>query len=124
MSVVQSDNPAQEIAPAQASLDERICEHLVAKGRLKEADLVRARRLQQENGEGNMVPLLTRLGLVSEREMGDALSEVLELPLLSSKDCPETPPPNVAMSIRFLKQYRVVPIGETDTSVALLMADP
>ena len=116
--------PSPEFPLTPPSLDERICEHLVSRGRLKEADLVRARRLQQENGEGNLVPLLTRLGLVSEREMGDALSEVLELPLLSSKDCPEAPPANVQMSIRFLKQYRVVPIGESDTSVTLLMADP
>jgi len=124
MSVVHSEITTPELVPAPPSLDERICEHLVARGRLKEADLVRARRLQQENGEGNLVPLLTRLGLVSEREMGDALSEVFELPLLSIKDCPETPPPNVQMSVRFLKQYHVVPISETDTSIALLMSDP
>jgi len=124
--VFHPQNSGQESVPAPVpqSLDERICEHLVARGRLKEADLARARRLHEESGEGNMVPLLTRLGLVSEREMGDALSEVLELPLVGVKDCPETPPPNVSMSIRFLKQYRVVPIGETDTSVTLLMADP
>ena len=115
-------NPAQ---PGESeSLDERICDYLVARGRLKEADLVRARRLLEENGEGNLVPLLTRLGLVSEREMADALSEVLGLPLLSAKDCPESPPPNVQMSVRFLKQYHVVPIGESDNSVSLLVADP
>ena len=115
-------NPAQ---PGESeSLDERICDYLVARGRLKEADLVRARRLLEENGEGNLVPLLTRLGLVSEREMADALSEVLGLPLLSAKDCPESPPPNVQMSVRFLKQYHVVPIGESDSAVSLLVADP
>jgi len=124
MSVVQSEITAPDAMSAQQALDERICEHLVARGRLKEADLVRARRLQQENGEGHLVPLLTRLGLVSEREMGDALSEVFELPLLSIKDCPEAPPPNVQMSVRFLKQYHVVPISETETSVGLLMSDP
>ena len=89
MSVAQSEITAPDAMSAQQALDERICEHLVARGRLKEADLVRARRLQQENGEGHLVPLLTRLGLVSEREMGDALSEVFELPLLSIKDCPD-----------------------------------
>jgi general secretion pathway protein E len=116
-------NPENEASP-EASLDERICDYLVARGRLKEADLARARRLHEESGEGNLVPLLTRLGLVSEREMADALSEVLGLPLLSAKECPESPPPNVQMSVRFLKQYHVVPIGETDTSVDLLVADP
>jgi general secretion pathway protein E len=107
-----------------AALDERVCEHLVARGRLKEADLVRARRLHEENGEGNLVPLLTRLGLVSEREMGDALSEVMGLPLITAREFPEAPPPNVSMSIRFLKQHHIVPIAETDTKVTWVVADP
>jgi general secretion pathway protein E len=117
--VLETSNPA----PAE-SLDERICEHLVARGRLKEADLARARRLLDEGNESNLVPLLTRLGLVSEREMGESLAEVLGLQLLSSKECPEAPPPNVQMSVRFLKQYHVVPIAESETGVTLLMADP
>jgi general secretion pathway protein E len=120
--VLNPENPLQPVV--LESLDERICEYLVARGRLKEADLARARRLHEESGEGNMVPLLTRLGLVSEREMADALSEVLGLPLLSAKECPESPPPNVQMSVRFLKQYHVVPIAESDTAVSLLVADP
>ena len=117
--VMETSNPA----PVE-SLDERICEHLVARGRLKEADLARARRLLDEGNESNLVPLLTRLGLVSEREMGESLAEVLGLQLLSSKECPEAPPPNVQMSVRFLKQYHVVPIAESETGVTLLMADP
>ena len=81
-------------APAAAhdSLDERICAYLVGRGRLKENDLSRARRLLEENGEGTLVPLLTRLGLVSEREMADALSEVMGLPLVTAKEFPEAPP--------------------------------
>jgi general secretion pathway protein E len=116
--------PLPNPQPSEESLDERICAYLVARGRLKEADLVRARRLHEESGEGNLVPLLTRLGLVSEREMGDALSEVLGVPLVMAKDFPEAPPQNVQMSVRFLKQYHIVPIGETDTSVTMLVADP
>ncbi|HSE11460.1 MAG TPA: type II secretion system ATPase GspE [Rudaea sp.] len=118
---------AVEPLPIQApgeSLDEKICEYLVARGRLKEADLARARRLHDEDGEGNLVPLLTRLGLVSEREMADALSEVLGLPLLSAKEFPEAPPPNVQMSVRFLKQYHIVPIAESETAVTVVVADP
>ena len=48
-----------------ASADDRIVDALLAKGRLKEADLVRARRLQDETG-GSLLALLERLGLVSE----------------------------------------------------------
>ncbi len=60
------------------------------------------------------MPLLTRLGLVSEREMGDALSEVSGLAAAQREGFPEAPPPNVQMSMRFLKQYHVVPIAEND----------
>ena len=122
MVAVSTDNLMEPIG--SDSLDERICDFLVEHGRLKETDLVRARRLHEENAEGNLIPLLTRLGLVSERDMGEALAELLKLPLLSAKECPEAPPPNVSMSVRFLKQYHVVPIGEDDNNVTLLMADP
>jgi len=117
-------NPENPLPFEVESLDERICAYLVARGRLKEADLARARRLHEESGEGNLVPLLTRLGLVSEREMGDALSEVLDLPLLTAKEFPDAPPANVQMSVRFLKQYHIVPIAESDSAVTVVVADP
>jgi general secretion pathway protein E len=117
-------SPSAQNNLAADALDERICQFLVSRGRLKETDLVRARRLHEEGGEGNLVPLLTRLGLVSERDMGDALAEVLSLPLLTAKEFPESPPPNVQVSIRFLKQNHMVPIGESDDGIVLLVADP
>ena len=64
---------------------------LLAKGRLKDADLVRARRLQEETG-GSLLTLLARLGLVSERDHAETCAEVLDLPLVSAKDAPELPP--------------------------------
>ena len=106
------------------ALDERICQFLVAKGRLKETDLVRGRRLHEEDPSGRLIALLTRLGLVSERDMADAVAEVMQLPLLASKDLPEAPPANVQLSVRFLKHHHVVPIGETESEVKLLIADP
>ena len=71
--------------------DERIVRTLLAKGRLKEPDLARARRLQAETG-GSLLGLLARLGLVSERDHADACASVLDLPLVSTKDLPELPP--------------------------------
>ncbi len=111
-----------------ASSDERIVAALLDKGRLKDADLVRARRLQEETG-GSLLGLLARLGLVSERDHAETAAEVLELPLLSAKDAPDAPPEAVALSLRFLKQFHVCPIGEgggegDEAHVDLLMADP
>ena len=109
----------------EASLDERICQFLVARGRLKETDLARGRRLHEEDpASGSLVSLLTRLGLVSEREMAEGVAELLKLPLLSAKEFPETPPANVQTSVRFLKHHHVCPIAESDHDVTLLVADP
>jgi len=125
MAAAAIDDPAFVPTPEEASLDERICRFLVARGRLKENDLARGRRLHEEDpASGSLVSLLTRLGLVSEREMAEAVSELLSLPLLSAKEFPEAPPQNVQTSIRFLKHHHVCPIGESDDDVTLLVADP
>ncbi|MCK9490267.1 MAG: type II secretion system ATPase GspE [Xanthomonadales bacterium] len=112
-----ADNPAGD------NNEVRICTALVEQGRLKETDLNRARRLHEESG-GSLVALLTKLGLASERDVAEAIAAVMDLPLRQAKDMPDTPPENVQLPLRFLKQYHVVAVGETDTSVELLMANP
>jgi len=102
---------------------ERIAAVLLGRGRLKDIDLARALRLQAEAG-GSLATLLVRLGLVSERDMAEAASEVLGLPLLSAKDCPDTPPENLPLSLRFLKQHAVCPVGEDEAGIDLLVSDP
>ena len=70
------EGPAVVAAPL-ADLDERISQQLIARGRLKETDLARARRVHEENPEDSLVALMTRIGLVSERDAAEAASEVL-----------------------------------------------
>ena len=121
--------PAERLADADGvdasliALENRISEALLARGRLKDADLQRARRLLEEN-PGSLIGLITRIGLASERDVAEASAEVLGLPLVSTKDVPEQPPQNVQLSLRFLKQQHVCPIGESEAHVDLLTADP
>ena len=107
-----------------SELEQRICAGLTTRGRLREADLTRARRLYAENPEGGFIAFMTRLGLLSERDAAEGVAEVLQLPLVSSKEFPDAPPAGVNVSTRFLKQYHVVPIAESDDEVTLLVADP
>jgi len=109
--------------PATDTADQRIAQALQARGRLKDTDLARALRLQADAG-GTLAGLLVRLGMVSERDMAEATSEVLGLPLVLSKDCPDGPPASVSLSLRFMKQQAVCPIGEDESGVDLLVADP
>ena len=107
------------------TLDERICRFLVQRGRLREADLSRARRVREESPEdSSLSALLTRLGLVSERDMAESVAELLQLPLKSAKDLPEAAPAGVGLSIRFMKQHHLVPFGEDESGVDVLLADP
>jgi general secretion pathway protein E len=110
-------------ASVDASADDRIVAALLEKGRLKDADLQRARRLQEETG-GSLLSLLGRLGLVSERDHAESSAAVLGLPLVSAKELPDLPPDGVALSTRFLKQFHLCPVEIGEREVGVLMADP
>ena len=110
--------------PGLSPVDEQISALLIERGRLKEADLVRAKRLHDEDPRNDFVSLMARLGLVSERDALETTAEVLKLPMVAAKDCPEQPPSNVQVSVKFLKSYRLVPFAENDTAVEVLIANP
>ena len=117
----------QHTAPALIDAEERIVSSLLEKGRLKDADLMRARRLQEETG-GSLLSLLARLGLVSERDHAETCAEVLGLQLLALKQLPELPPEMLPdaqpLSPRFLRQFHVCLLGESKGQLDLWMADP
>jgi general secretion pathway protein E len=101
-----------------------VCALLVARGRLKDNDLARARRLHEEAPEGTLTALLARLGLVSERDLAEAWAERLNAPLLAVKDAPDMPPADLDVSVRFLKQQHVVPVRAGEDGLVLAVADP
>ena len=113
----------EQVVPPLASDGDRIVAALLEKGRLKETDLVRAQRLQEETG-GELLALIARLGLVSERDHAEACADVLSLPLLAVKELPDLPPEGIELTLKFMKQFAAVPVGESEAHVAVLMADP
>lgn len=122
MNAVLEDSTATPDTP-----EARIVARLRASGRLKEVDLARAQRLHTEAG-GSLLTLLGRLGLVSERDHADACAAELGLQLLSAKAVPEDPPELVdgaqPLSVRFLRQFHVLPIGESRGRLHVWMSDP
>ena len=110
---------AQEVP----ELDETLGARLLAKGKLEQAALERAERARAESGE-RLDRVLTRLGLVGERDMAEAMAAELELPLAGADDYPEAPVLDGLLSVRFLKNSKILPIAEDDEGVTLAMADP
>ena len=116
--------PAASGGMAVNDREAEVCAWLVARGRLKDGDLGRARRLHEESAEGTLTTLMARLGLVSERDLAEAWAELLQVPLLAARDAPELPPADLDVSLRFLKQQHVVPVQDDVHGLALLVADP
>lgn len=115
-----SDTVAQGVLlPTPAA---RILSALLERGKLTAGDLGRARRLADEAGEP-LVRMLVRLGLVSERDMAQAMAEVLDLPLADPALFPSEPVAEGMFSLRFLKDARVLPLAEEEDSIRVAVAD-
>ena len=108
--------------PADAVEDE-VCVYLIDSGRLKKSDLKRAETFRDQNG-GDLITLLVRLGLVSERDVAEAESSLLELPLISTADLPVEAPDIGEPSLRYLKQNLLLPVSLTETEMVVVMANP
>ncbi len=123
MNAVAHDLAAAPLEDAES----RVVALLLRNGRLKDADLARARPLQRESGS-ELLPLLVRLGLVSERDHAQACADVLSLPLLEAKNVAESAPESLLdalpLSLRFLKQFHVCPLALHDGVLDLWLSDP
>ena len=105
------------------AVEDGVCSFLIDSGRLKKSDLKRAETFRDQNG-GDLITLLVRLGLVSERDVAEAESNLLELPLISTADLPEEAPDIGKLSLRYLKQKLLLPISATESEMVVVMANP
>jgi len=101
----------------------RLGEILIERGKLDQAGLERALRLQQESGD-KLGVLLVTLGVVAQRDVAEALAAQLDLPLVEAAGYPELPILEERISARFLREARALPLAEDESELALAMADP
>jgi general secretion pathway protein E len=97
--------------------------HLVALGELNDAALDRALKVAAESGE-RLEIALTRLGLVSERDLADALASLLDLPIAAAGDYPDAPVLEEKLPGKFLREWQVLPLEDTAGGVVLAMVHP
>jgi len=68
--------------------------------------------------------ILLRLGMVSGRDLADALADQLDLPLATAADFPELPLLEERLSSKFLRDAQAVPLREDEDELAIAIADP
>ena len=120
---VKNDVVKKPEAKKPDSVGNEVSAYLIESGRLKKSDLKRAETFRDQNG-GDLITLLVRLGLVSERDVAEAESSLLDLPLISTADLPEEAPDIGTLSLRYLKHKLLLPVAVTDSEMTVVMANP
>src|SRR5437588_8412163 len=106
-------------APETVSLS--LVDFLVQRGRLDAIQRDRVLALRRERGESESA-IVTRLGMVGERDMAECLAEFLEIPLAGPGDYPPTRLNAGGLGADFIARAQAVPIAETADGLVLAMA--
>jgi general secretion pathway protein E len=119
MALRMSNGAAQARAPDRRML----ADHLIKTGKVQAGAVERAEHLSGESNEP-LVSVLTRLGLISERDLAEALSQLLDLPIAAASDYPAEPILEEQLGRKFLRDARVIPLREEDEGVVIAAANP
>ena len=100
-----------------------LVDFLMARGRLDSVHRDRVLALRRERGDSEST-IITRLGMLGEREMAECLAEFLTIPLAAPADYPEIPLRAGELAADFIARAQALPLKDTPDGLALAMADP
>lgn len=105
--------------------DLALINYLLTKGTVSEQAMDRAQRVRAQDSAGlSLADLLARLGLAAERDLAQAATDILGLPLVEANDYPDVPLFEDKLPLRFLLEFRVIPIATDEAGIELAMANP
>lgn len=104
------------------TFERSLAARLIAHGKLDKASAERALNLRNESEE-RLDQILTKLGLVHERDVAEAMSTELDVPLVATTEFPDAPVLESA-SPKFLRQAQVLPLAESPDRIVLAVTDP
>jgi len=100
-----------------------VADFLVSEGIIKQSDVERA-LLVSNNDLLTLGPLLVRLGFVSDKDLAGAYSKVYRLPLLEENALPQFPVNEDNLSIKFIKEARLLPLSLAENQISLAISNP
>src|SRR5579872_1614599 len=101
----------------------QLLDFLMARGRLDAVHRDRVLALRRERGESESV-IITRLGMIDERDMAECLAEFLAIPLAGPDDYPAVRCGPTGLTAEFIARAQALPLRETDDGLVLAMSDP
>jgi general secretion pathway protein E len=102
----------------------RFADALLRRGKVREMDLARAKRLAAQADDMRLPALLVKLGVVSERDVAETLAEASGLPLVGPPDYPDVSPLPEGVAARFLKDRHAVGVAARDGGFVVAVEDP
>ncbi|MEI9988942.1 MAG: ATPase, T2SS/T4P/T4SS family [Rhizomicrobium sp.] len=102
---------------------ERLIAHLIAAGRITPGGVERAAQAAGESGD-RIETVLTRLGLVSERDLTGAIAAAFDLRIASATDYPAVPVLEDRLSPKFLRDMRTIPLRLAADRLRVAMVNP
>ncbi len=112
---------APEAPPPLSTL--RLGDYLLASHKVSREGLENAVRLAHASRE-HLGAMLVKLGLLSDRDLAEALSVLLDLPLIRAADYPEAPLCEEQIAVKFLKAFQAVPVREDPDGLVVAMTMP
>jgi general secretion pathway protein E len=112
------------LLPKVIDLSHRLGEILIERGKLDAVNLERALRAQEVDQRERIGAILIRTGMTAERDVIEALSTQLGLPIVASGEYPELPVLEERVAVRFIKESRALPLHEDEVQLVLAMVDP
>jgi general secretion pathway protein E len=101
------------------------CAFLVENGKISQADADRAMRLfADQAGQESLVSLIIKLGLLSDKDLAIAVSNHTNLPIIEKKEYPDELVESEQVSLKFLKENKVLLLDEDQDYLITAIADP
>jgi len=110
-------------AAGEGDLGSPLLRYLVSAGRLSVQAAQRADQARTESGE-RLERIVTRLGLLSEKDLTDAFSALMNLPIAAAGEFPATPLLTDRLTASFLKNAQILPLAEEADCVCVAMVNP
>lgn len=104
-------------------LSNRLAEYLVQTGKIKAADIEHARQIAREGGH-SLGTILTRVGLVSDRDLADAYATLLDTTLLDDDEIARSALHEGNYKETFLRDAKILPLGKDGDTLRIAVADP
>jgi len=98
-------------------------QYLRTGGKVSSDALARAEQIAAESGE-RLEHVLTRLGVVSDRDLADALADHLKLEIAKREDFPTAPVLEEKLRRGFLRDKQLIPLDERGDAVVVAMVNP